>query len=261
MALLQWVFLAAIICSALSDMNLSVVSLGMADYKEPSVCHGSWQDEDDLALSLRQLRVSSIERPAHDVALAGKPADEATQEPLTDEDDEDNGAMPGGWGEAAMAAESMMAMKNWQPQRRSRWPRTVWHQRNRQPASPPSVRTLLTLYHQTSPEAGQLILSNGFRPGSQGWCGGAIYFATSPEATETKAIGPDSRKGFMIQAMVDVGRIRDLSSVCDRSLTRTEIHSQRYDSVHFNPGDGDEYAVYDADRVLSTLHYQNYQTR
>lgn len=78
-------------------------------------------------------------------------------------------------------------------------------------------------------------MRNGFHLGKVGWCGGGIYFAMSPEATQGKAlldsrcrdvkieskmlrIGPDSHKGlasrgekgsqvpgFMIEAQVRVG--------------------------------------------------------
>lgn len=113
----------------------------------------------------------------------------------------------------------------------------------------------MTLYHQTSPEVAALILKNGFKPGTQGWCGGGIYFATTPEVTNTKAIGPDSHKGFIIEAQVDVGRVKHMSKTCDRSLTGQTLQNEHYDSVTFNPGDGAEYIVYSKDRVISTKKY------
>merc|ERR1711879_144160 len=42
---------------------------------------------------------------------------------------------------------------------------------------------VMTGYHQTAPEICNLIMSSNFKPGSSGWCGGAVYFATNPEAT------------------------------------------------------------------------------
>ena len=63
-------------------------------------------------------------------------------------------------------------------------------------------RKLMTLYHQTSPEACQGILAEGFRIGHGGWCGDAIYFALSPEATKTKAITPHSGIGCMLEVAV-----------------------------------------------------------
>lgn len=117
--------------------------------------------------------------------------------------------------------------------------------------SPGGGGHIMTLYHQTSPSACSLIIQNGFRPGSVGWCGGGIYFATSAKATFTKAIGPDSHQGCILRATVDVGRVKYLSRTCDRSLNGAEVASQGHDSVSFDPGDGQEYVVYSKSRVIS----------
>lgn len=109
----------------------------------------------------------------------------------------------------------------------------------------------MTLYHQTSHEIGPLILKNGFRAGFRGWCGGAIYFARTPEATESKTSALDSHKGFMIEAMVKLGNIRNMSSTCDSWMTGKKLHKDGYDSVTFNPVDGDEFVIYCSDQVLS----------
>lgn len=113
----------------------------------------------------------------------------------------------------------------------------------------------MTLYHQTSPEIAALILKSNFKPGRAGWCGGGIYFATTPEATETKAIGIDSHTGFIIEAQVDVGTVLHLPKTCDGTMTSQKLQGMHSDSVTFNPGDGDEYVVYSSDRVLSTRQY------
>jgi len=73
----------------------------------------------------------------------------------------------------------------------------------------------------------------------------------SPKATETKAVGSQSHKGFMIQAQVNVGRVKNMPKSCDRGMNGAKLHSQGYDSVRFNPGDGDEIIVYDKSRVIS----------
>mmetsp|Transcript_59871 Transcript_59871/g.144621 ORF Transcript_59871/g.144621 Transcript_59871/m.144621 type:complete len:236 (-) Transcript_59871:60-767(-) len=114
---------------------------------------------------------------------------------------------------------------------------------------------ILPLYHQTSPEIAALILQSGFKPGTSGWCGGGIYFATTPQATYTKAIGPHSHKGFVIEAQVNVSRVLHMPKTCNRSMTGQELWSQHYDSIKFNPGDGDEYVVYSMDRVVSMKKY------
>mmetsp|Transcript_58688 Transcript_58688/g.181982 ORF Transcript_58688/g.181982 Transcript_58688/m.181982 type:complete len:303 (+) Transcript_58688:87-995(+) len=115
---------------------------------------------------------------------------------------------------------------------------------------------VLTLFHQTSPSACNMILRSNFHPGSQGWCGGGIYFATSAQATRTKAIGPDSHQGCILQAQVDVGRSWHLSPTCNRGLRGSEVSSHGYDSVTFDPGDGTEYVVYSSSRVLSIRRFR-----
>jgi len=113
-------------------------------------------------------------------------------------------------------------------------------------------RNIKKLYHQTGKESGPQIIRYGFRPGRYGWCGGGIYFATSPEATFRKAIGPDSHKGFMIEATVDVGRVRQERGKKCGYWSRGRLKHQHYDSVTFNPGDGLEYVLFDKSRVLKT---------
>lgn len=108
----------------------------------------------------------------------------------------------------------------------------------------------MTLYHQTGESVGMTILREGFHPGTVGWCGGGIYFATSPEATETKAIGPDSHKGFMIEARVVLHGDRRCTAD-GHHLNSARAAAQGYDSISFNPGDGDEYIVFSSSRVLS----------
>jgi len=114
---------------------------------------------------------------------------------------------------------------------------------------------VVTVYHQTSKEIGELILKTSFKPGNSGWCGGGIYFAMTPEATYTKAIGADSHQGFIIEVRVDLGRTKRLSKTCDGSMTGAKLQSEGYDSLTFNPGDGDEVVIYSADRVLSMRQY------
>jgi len=123
-----------------------------------------------------------------------------------------------------------------------------------------------TLYHQTSPGAGAQILRSGFRPGRVGYCGGGIYFAETPQATDGKARGPDSHKGFIIEAVVDLGRVRHMPYTCtssrldirhmDRSPVGGRLRQWGCDSLAFNPGDGMEHVIADPGRVLSTRRYR-----
>mmetsp|Transcript_74131 Transcript_74131/g.241054 ORF Transcript_74131/g.241054 Transcript_74131/m.241054 type:complete len:362 (+) Transcript_74131:123-1208(+) len=120
--------------------------------------------------------------------------------------------------------------------------------------APGSGGSTKTLYHNTSPEAGASIVATGFRPGTQGWCGGGIYFAETAEATLTKAIGPDSHQGYVIEAVVNVGLPKYLGPECDRSLNAATVSKQGYGSVSFDPGDGREWIVYDPALILSMRH-------
>ena len=113
--------------------------------------------------------------------------------------------------------------------------------------SEPGVKTL---YHETSPEAATKILASSFRPGSSGWCGGAIYFYTSPKIPKSK-LGPDSQTGAIIQAEVDLGTNIQLDKKCDGANDARN----KYDSVSFNPGDGLEYLVFSPDRIISMSRY------
>jgi len=117
---------------------------------------------------------------------------------------------------------------------------------------PGHTRNILTLYHQTDQSSANLIKQIGFRPGKAGWCGGAIYFATSAKATYTKAIGTQSHKGAMLQCQVDVGRVLYQDKKCGgHSHNQAELQRLGYDSISFNPGDGDEYVIWDKTKVLS----------
>lgn len=129
-------------------------------------------------------------------------------------------------------------------------------------APPPVImsnRKVMTVYHQTSPEACHSILKTGFRLGHGGWCGDAIYFALSPEATKTKAITPHSGIGCMLEAQVDLGNTQKFP--CCRycggsqnehvSWTEDSLKAKGYDSIEINPGDGPEIIVYNNNRIIS----------
>mmetsp|Transcript_46406 Transcript_46406/g.86714 ORF Transcript_46406/g.86714 Transcript_46406/m.86714 type:complete len:304 (+) Transcript_46406:90-1001(+) len=117
---------------------------------------------------------------------------------------------------------------------------------------------VITVYHQTGCDVGPKILQDGFRLGRSGWCGGGIYFARSPDATKTKAVGPDSHKGFMIEARVRIGRVAQGDKKCainGRHLQGRSLLSAGYDSIEFDPGDGQEVIVYCSNQVISTKSY------
>jgi len=107
-----------------------------------------------------------------------------------------------------------------------------------------------TMYHETSPQTAEAILASSFRPGSSGWCGGAIYFSPTPRIPDSK-LGPDSQRGAIIEAQVDLGKMRHLNSAC----LHADEARKCCDSVTFNPGDGEEFLVFSPDRVISMRRY------
>lgn len=134
-----------------------------------------------------------------------------------------------------------------------------------------SRRKIMTLYHQTSPSIGKLILQSGFKPGHLGWCGAGIYFAMTPQATTGKIKGPDSHHGFMIEAKVDVGRVKHMSWRCttkpscnhhpfracqDRTNRGSWLKNQGYNSIAYTPDPyGQEIVIYDKNQVVSMRGY------
>jgi len=134
-----------------------------------------------------------------------------------------------------------------------------------------------TLYHVTGSKIGPKILRWGFRPGHLGWCGGGIYFGNTPQETKIKAVGVDSKQGYLIQAKVAVGDIvfkprfcisdakcvaqnpglaGHLRCLSNKSFDeiRSELQEQGHDSIVFNPGDGNEVVIYNKSQVISMKH-------
>jgi hypothetical protein len=113
---------------------------------------------------------------------------------------------------------------------------------------------IMTLYHQTSPEACEGIMNSDFRLGKGGWCGKAIYFAVSPFDTKRKAVAGSSGHGCMLECKVDVGRIKRFYT-CGQfdMLTIRGVHRNGADTVLFEPPEksGDEVIVFEPWRVIS----------
>jgi len=136
-------------------------------------------------------------------------------------------------------------------------------------SSSSAAPNIKTLYHMTNKEAGRKILSSQFRAGHYGWCGGGIYFSPSPNDCWHKA-APGARRPdgvFMIEAQVDLGRMKSMDWHCtspsfcylfnemtcplDKTNQGAKFLKEGYDSTTFNPGDGQEYIIWDAARVKS----------
>lgn len=180
---------------------------------------GSWAADEDVcapsdtecALSLRQLRASAL---ATDGA---EEEGESMQQALAEDEESDASS-----GRLSALFETL-------------------HKKN-------NVRTL---YHLTSPYICGLIQKSGFKAGSNGWCGGAIYFAANPNSVWTKAVGVNSHTGCLLRVRVDVGKVKNMPPTCDLHMTRAKLNATGHDSIKFNPGDGVEYVIFQPERVLS----------
>ncbi|CAD2218426.1 hypothetical protein AGDE_13558 [Angomonas deanei] len=114
----------------------------------------------------------------------------------------------------------------------------------------PPNNTCKVLYHQTSEEAAEKILSSQkMKRGSDGLLGSGIYFAASPEETQYKA----SQKGVILRCVVYLGKQKEVKE--PGKHTFITLRKENYDSVHAISGDGflptgDEHVVYNWDQVL-----------
>jgi len=100
------------------------------------------------------------------------------------------------------------------------------------------------LYHCTSRSNAASIKSNGFRCGSGGMTGGGIYFAESISDASRKA----RQNGVVLECEVNLGRVMDVGSNGNDSLSLSSVRQQGYDSVRI-PRNGTEYCVYEPHRV------------
>ena len=112
------------------------------------------------------------------------------------------------------------------------------------------------LYHQTSTQIAEKILnSNKMIRGTSGLAGGGIYFATTPEHTDHKAL----QKGSILECEVALGNIYQTESYGDSSLSFRKLLSMNpsYDSVLIPRKNGYEYVVYSWEQVKSVKMYES----
>lgn len=100
-------------------------------------------------------------------------------------------------------------------------------------------------YHATNAAAATKILANGFRCGSKGLAGGAIYFATSEQHASRKS---NNGNDIVLKCQVTLGRTLTLDDDGDPTMTLDKLNAKGYDSVKILRN-GDEYAVYEPSRV------------
>lgn len=116
----------------------------------------------------------------------------------------------------------------------------------------------MTLYHTTSRAAAEAIVRTGFRPGHTGWCGGAIYFINHPYLPKTKYAPGITQTGAILEAKVSMGRMAYMNRHCKGyGGTGTGVAKRlRFNSLKFNPGDGDEYIIWHSSQVNSVRIYR-----
>eukprot|EP00440_Ansanella_granifera_P028237 gb/GFBE01030683.1/.p1 GENE.gb/GFBE01030683.1/~~gb/GFBE01030683.1/.p1 ORF type:complete len:333 (+),score=40.66 gb/GFBE01030683.1/:1-999(+) len=117
---------------------------------------------------------------------------------------------------------------------------------------------VMTLYHTTSPGIANEILRSNFKPGRAGWCGGAIYFINTPVLPRSKYAPGITQSGAIIEARVRMGKIARMGRHCD-GMGGRGVHaasSHGYNSIIFNPGDGDEFIVWHSSQIISKRRYK-----
>lgn len=113
---------------------------------------------------------------------------------------------------------------------------------------------ILRLYHQTSPEAANAIVkSQQFRLGKDGFAGGGIYFALTPEETDRKA----HVKGVILTADVRLGRVAKIHGK-EPGITAEYLAKNGIDSIYLVRPTGSEYVVYYPDQVKNISIFEPY---
>lgn len=140
------------------------------------------------------------------------------------------------------------------------------------PSPPPQISqnsNIKTLYHTTSSTIAKLIVSGNFKPGSQGWCGGAVYFMDYPGLPKSKEDPLTTQRGAVVEAQVDLGKV--CQSTRDQNCWESQegtccpmpggghgiqgAAAAGCGSILWNPGDGNEYVLWDMSRILSRKIY------
>lgn len=84
------------------------------------------------------------------------------------------------------------------------------------------------LYHATSEDAAAGIQRHGFRCGSHGFAGGAIYFSRNPEAACRKYRNGRGDPDVLIECDVKLGKILQAKP---HEVNRQKVLNRGYDSV------------------------------
>lgn len=124
-----------------------------------------------------------------------------------------------------------------------------------------------TMYQMTSPANAKSILGSKLHAGSVGWCGGAIYVMNKPLLQHSKFNPKTTTTGAWLAIEIDMGKMCRMSRPprCNDGATGycckgpdQEVHygtkgaaAAGCNSIVFNPGDGDEWNIWDASQIKS----------
>jgi hypothetical protein len=101
------------------------------------------------------------------------------------------------------------------------------------------------LFHETSLKSAERILnSQKMLRGRKGLAGGGIYFALTPQEAHRKT----EHGGIMLEANVNLGRIKKIKRTGAKNLTGCKLEKKGYESVLI-PRRSPEIVVYNADQV------------
>eukprot|EP00931_Biecheleriopsis_adriatica_P024558 TRINITY_DN15268_c0_g1_i2.p1 TRINITY_DN15268_c0_g1~~TRINITY_DN15268_c0_g1_i2.p1 ORF type:complete len:381 (+),score=65.13 TRINITY_DN15268_c0_g1_i2:98-1144(+) len=134
-------------------------------------------------------------------------------------------------------------------------------------ASSADGTNIQTMYQMTSPENAKSILGSKIHAGHVGWCGGAIYLMSQPFLARSKWDPKTTTSGAWLEIQVDMGKMCRMSRPpnCNDGATGwcckgpgQENHygtkgatAAGCNSIIFNPGDGDEWNIWDSSLIKS----------
>ncbi|CAL1166427.1 unnamed protein product [Cladocopium goreaui] len=102
----------------------------------------------------------------------------------------------------------------------------------------------LKLYHATSEYAADRIEQEGFRCGTHGFAGGAIYFSQNPDGACRKYRNGRGNPDILIECVVRLGRMLEAAK---NTVRGEDVRHRGFDSVKISGLD--VYAVFEAWRV------------
>jgi len=123
------------------------------------------------------------------------------------------------------------------------------------------------MYQMTSPQNALSIINGHFHVGSGGWCGGAIYMIDHPHLKTSKYNPRTTSTGAYVEITVNLGKLCRYHRTCndgrsgkcctgqDGSHGIAGAAAAGCNSIVWDPGDGDEYIIWNTQGVISKQIY------